>query len=247
MNPWRGLGWWLTVVLLLPVLVPLALHTRNRALRLPAAGGAQSGLAGADWAGEPLRLLVLGESTVAGVGVEFQQHGLAGQLAQALANRQQRSVAWRACGENGITAAQAWERLVPTVAGEPADLVLLVFGVNDTTGLSSLRRWQGALRSLAAHFSASGARVAFSAVAPIQHFSALPWLLRSILGVRAAMLDTALRQVAAGAGAEYCSLQLSFAAEYLARDGYHPSREGYRVWAAGLAEALTPPSIPVAA
>lgn len=246
MNPWRGAGWWLTVILLLPVLLPLALHTRSRALRLPAAGGAQSGMAGADWSGAPLRLLVLGESTVAGVGVESQEHGLVGQLARALANRQQRPVAWRACGENGITAAQACERLVAQVANEPADLVLLVFGVNDTTGLSSIRRWRSALRSLASHFSAGGARVAFSAVAPMQHFSALPWLLRSLLGARAAILDMALRQVATASGAEYCPLQLRFSAEYLALDGYHPSREGYRVWAEGLAEALTPPSIPAA-
>nr|WP_298165704.1 SGNH/GDSL hydrolase family protein [uncultured Pseudomonas sp.] len=246
MSRWRGGVWWLTLCLLLPVLLPLALHTRRHALRLPAAAGAQRGLAGADWPGEPLRLLVLGESTVAGVGVETQEQGLVGQLAVALARRQRRPVAWRACGENGITATQAYERLIAQVADEKADLVLLVFGVNDTTGLSSLRRWQGALRSLAARFSAGGARVAFSAVAPMQHFSALPWLLRSMLGARAAMLDTALRQVAADSAAEYCSLQLRFSAEYLASDGYHPSREGYRVWAEGLAETLIPPppSIP---
>lgn len=247
MSRWRGAAWWLTLCLLLPVLLPLALHTRRHALRLPAAAGAQRGLAGADWPGEPLRLLVLGESTVAGVGAASQEQALVGQLAHALANRQQRPVAWRACGENGITAAQAWERLVPEVAGEPADLVLLVFGVNDSTGLSSMRRWQCALNSLAAHFSGGGARVAFSAVAPMQHFSALPWLLRSMLGMRAAMLDAALRQVAADSAVEYCPLQLRFSAEYLAPDGYHPSSEGYRVWAEGLAEALTLPPLPAAA
>lgn len=247
MSRWRGAAWWLTLCLLLPVLLPLALHTRRHALRLPAAAGAQRGLVGADWPGEPLRLLVLGESTVAGVGAASQEQALVGQLAHALANRQQRPVAWRACGENGITAAQAWERLVPEVVGESADLVLLVFGVNDSTGLSSMRRWQRALSSLAAHFSGGGARVAFSAVAPMQHFSALPWLLRSMLGARAAMLDMALRQVAADSGAKHCPLQLRFSAEYLAADGYHPSSEGYRVWAEGLAEALIPRSLPAAA
>jgi lysophospholipase L1-like esterase len=67
------------------------------------------------------------------------------------------------------------------------------------------------------------------------------------LGARAAMLDGVLRQVATDTGAEHCSLQLRFAAEYLALDGYHPSREGYRVWAEGLAEALTPPTLPAPA
>ena len=38
----------------------------------------------------------------------------------------------------------------------------------------------------------------------------------------------------------HCVLDLPFEAHYLAEDGYHPSALGYRQWAAGLAERLTP-------
>jgi lysophospholipase L1-like esterase len=231
-------AWWLVALLLLPVLLPMALYTRRRALRLAPAAGPQQGLAGAEFAGPALRVLLLGESTVAGVGVACQSQALVGQLAQVLAAQQCRPVAWKACGENGITASQACERLLPQALAVPADLLLLVFGVNDSTHLSSLRVWRQALRQMTRALQAQGAQVAFTAVPPLQHFSALPWLLRRVLGWRAAILDTQLRRLARQLGALYCPVELDFSASYLAVDGYHPSQQGYQVWAAGLAPQL---------
>lgn len=240
MSQLRAGLWWGLTLALAPIVLPQALWTRRTALRLPEASGAQDGLAGAEFSGEPLRLLLIGESTVAGVGVEAQTEALAGQLALALAERQQRPVAWRACGENGITAGEACERLLPLALSQPADLVLLVFGVNDTTHLSSLTRWVAALRSLSRALAAQGAQVAFTGVPPIQHFTALPWLLRRLLGLRAALLDEALLRASREERADYLKLGLLVTPDYLARDGYHPSALGYRVWAEGLAERLTP-------
>lgn len=233
--------WWGLLLALAPIALPQALWTRRTALRLPPAEGAQSGLAGVGQGGAPLRLLLIGESTVAGVGVEAQEVALAGQLAQALSARLGRPVAWRACGENGITAGEACERLLPLALGEPADLVLLVFGVNDTTHLSSLARWRDSLRALNRALSARGEQVVFTGVPPIQHFSALPWLLRRLLGLRAGLLDAELRRLSAQEGAQYARLELEFAEAYLARDGYHPSALGYRIWGESLAARLIPP------
>jgi lysophospholipase L1-like esterase len=239
-NALRAYAWWLGLALLAPIALPLAIYTRRTALRLPPAAGLLSGVAGADLPGEPLRLLVLGESTVVGVGVDELHAALVGQLATALTARCGRPVAWRACGENGITAAQAYERLLPQVLDQSFDLALLVFGVNDTTHLTSLPRWEAALGGMAEALAARGARVAFSSVPPLQHFSALPWLLRRLLCMRAGLLDTRLSQLAGRMGAGHHAVELEFSAEYLARDGYHPSGLGYRVWAQGLAVSLAP-------
>lgn len=234
----RVLGWWGVALALLPVVLPQALWVRRTAVRLPPAAGAQNGLVGAAGA-PPLRLLLLGESTVAGVGVELQEAALAGQLAVALAACLQLPVAWRACGENGITAAQACQRLLPQALAEPADLAVLVFGVNDTTHLSSLQAWDDSLRQLSRALVAGGCRVVFTGVPPIEHFSALPWLLRKLLGWRAALMDYHLRRVCRDEGVGYQRLELEFADDYLARDGYHPSALGYRVWGEGLALGLS--------
>ncbi|WPC04143.1 SGNH/GDSL hydrolase family protein [Pseudomonas benzenivorans] len=239
MSRWRGLRWWLLLVPALPLLLPLALHTRRRALRLAPAAGPLQGVAGGQLPGKPLLLLVLGESTVAGVGVSCLSQALVGCLARALCERQGRPVVWRACGENGITVAEARKRLLPQVLDDSPELVLLVFGVNDSTALTSIRRWQRALGDMAETLAAGGARVVFTGVPPLQHFRALPWLLRTLLGVRAALLDAGLREVAGRIAADYCPLDLPFAAEYLALDGYHPSALGYRLWAEGVAGALS--------
>ena len=232
-----AIAWWVFFLLLLPVLLPQALLAKRRAIRLEPAAGPLSGKVG-NAAGEPLRLLLLGESTVAGVGVDCQQQALAGQCAERLAEQLQRPVSWQALGENGITAAQALERLLPQVASQRFDLVLLVFGVNDTTHFSSRQRWQAALEGLARAFSATDCKVAFTAVPPIQHFSALPWLLRKVLVWRATLLDQQLAEVAGRLSAGHCQVMLEFAPEYMARDGYHPSALGYQVWAQSLSNLL---------
>lgn len=230
--------WWLATFALAPLAVPLALRTRRTALRLPLAEGEVHGLAGAALPGEPFRLLLVGESTVAGVGVKRLDQALVVCLAEALAERMQRPVRWHACGENGITAEQARQRLLPEALKESADLALLVFGVNDTTHLTTRKRWQAALRGMAVALRERGMVVAFSAVPPLHHFRALPWLLRQLLGWRASLLDRELRAVARERQARYCQLSLQFEAHYLAEDGYHPSALGYRIWAQGLAECL---------
>lgn len=233
------LAWWLVLLPLLPLLVPMALRTRRLALRLAPAAGPRRGLVGAGFPGAPLRLLLLGESTAVGVGASCLQHALAGRLAQALAEREGRPVAWRVCGESGMTAPQACRNLLAQALAEPADIALLVFGVNDSTRLTSLRRWQAALTEMAGALGASGVRVIFSGVPPLQHFAALPWLLRRLLGRRAALLDARLRRLATAMGAGYHPLSLPFSADYLALDGYHPSSLGYRVWACDLAQRLS--------
>ncbi|MDH4581115.1 SGNH/GDSL hydrolase family protein [Pseudomonas sp. BN415] len=231
-----GLCWWVAALPLLPLALPMAVHTRRTALRLAPAAGPESGLAGGGLEGAPLRLLLIGESTVAGVGASCLDFALPGQLAAALASRLGRPVAWRACGENGITAGEARKRLLPQVAEEPVDLVLLVFGVNDTTHFSSSRSWLASQQALARHFVERGAQVAFAGVPPLQYFSALPWLLRHLLGWRARLLDWQLRALAMREGLACCATRLEMRPDYLALDGYHPSSLGYRVWGESLAD-----------
>ena len=235
MSRWLRTLWWLPTLAALPVLLPLAIHTRRTALRLPPASGSATGQAGQ---GEPmLRLLAIGESTVAGVGVDKLGQALTAQVAEALAEGG-RAVRWSAFGENGITAHEAAERLLPAALQESAELVLLVFGVNDTTHFSSQSQWLDGLTRLADAWQARGAQVVVTAVPPLGHFSALPWLMRRLLGWRGRILDRELRALAQRLGLHYCAAGVEFEAEFLAEDGYHPSALGYRAWARSLAGQL---------
>ena len=68
-----------------------------------------------------------------------------------------------------------------------------------------------------------------TAVPPLRHFSALPGLLRALLGWRGRLLDEALRDLAGATGAGYCPISLDLLPDYLAIDGFHPSQLGYQV------------------
>ncbi len=233
------LAWWAAALPLLPLAVPLAIRTRRRALRLAPAAGPREGLVGGSGAEEPLRLLLFGESTVAGVGASCLDYALAGRLAAALGERLRRPVAWQALGENGITSGEARERLLPQVAGRFFDQVILVFGVNDTTSLRSLERWRADCAALIEGFQAAGAQVTCTAVPPLRHFSALPGLLRALLGWRGRLLDEALRDLAGATGAGYCPISLDLLRatwpstafirrSWATRSGPRPSPTGWR-------------------
>jgi hypothetical protein len=94
------------------------------------------------------------------------------------------------------------------VAGRFFDQVILVFGVNDTTSLRSLERWRADCAALIDGFQAAGAQVTCTAVPPLQHFSALPGLLRALLGWRGRLLDEA---------GERCAISLARPAPATAR------------------------------
>ena len=176
---------WIAFLALLPLVVVQALYTRRKTLRLPDAEGPSSGTTGS---GEPaLRMLVAGESTTAGVGVAHSDQALPCQLARALAQQSGRTIHWHADGVTGCRLADVEERLHRHPP--QADLVVIVSGVNDTTGLTPLARWRSTLENtvrLAAH---KGARVVLLAVPPMEHFAALPRPLRTLMGLRAALLN----------------------------------------------------------
>lgn len=225
----------------MPLLLPQALWVKRTALRLPEAAQPWTGLylppesSGSE---QPLRLLLVGESTVAGVGVETQSEALSGQLASQLAQVLKRPVQWQACGRNGATATDCLTELLPQLQGQRWDLVLLVLGVNDTTHLSSRRHWRRAMAQLVEAFAGRAGQCLITGVPPLGHFQALPQPLRAWFGLRAGLLDADLRALASHSGAGYLPLNMAFEPAFLARDGYHPSALGYAHWASGIVQQL---------
>src|SRR5438105_9883693 len=103
-----------------PVLLPQAHWLKRTALRLPEAEGPRYGIEGT---GDlRLRLLVVGDSSAAGVGVADQAQALAMPLAVRLAQRLGGSVSWQLAAKSGISTAQArdWIARLPL---NPSDVV----------------------------------------------------------------------------------------------------------------------------
>jgi lysophospholipase L1-like esterase len=232
---------WLGCVPFLPLVAVQGQRLMKRIPRLPEAAGARSGLAGAAYPGHPLSIVVLGESTAVGVGVETHAHGVSHHLASILRARLDRCVRWRVVGRNGATLAKV-EKHWRSESEREADAAVVLLGVNDTMRLTSERRWASGARALATALREGGVRrVVFSALPPVQRFPSLPNPLRTVMGTRAKLLDAILREVVSELpGASYAPVHFASDPGYVATDGFHPSERGYAEWARNLAEHLVP-------
>jgi lysophospholipase L1-like esterase len=225
---------------LAPLLVAQGRRVRATTPRLPEAAGPHTGeIPGAEPA---IQLLVLGESTAAGVGAADHQQGLAGQVASALARESGRGVRWRVLGRNGATAGSTPGELLAPADGVAADVAIIALGVNDTLRLHAPARWTRDLRALigAVRERCGALPIVLASVPPMRVFPALPQPLRAVLGLRAAVLDRAAARLAMEMDAvRHVPMPLppGRADDFFCADRFHPSPHGYALWGAELGRA----------
>lgn len=218
-----------------PLLLLQGRRVRRVTPRLPEAEGPRAGIEGAG-AGSPLRLLVVGDSSAAGVGVSHQQAALAQPTARALARRIGRPVKWQLVARSGACTEEAIELLRASPVS-PADVLVTALGVNDVTGQRAARfvgdiaeLWRVAARH-------AGVRHGVLAGLPPMHaFPAVPQPLRWYLGQYARGLDASLEAwIAAQPHLRFCSMQWPVGPGSVATDGFHPGPEGYARWSEAMA------------
>ncbi len=243
-----------------PLLLMQGRSVRRRALRLPEAPGERSG--GSFDSEGGVRLLILGDSSAAGVGVPDQSVALSGQLLRRLDELGVAPARWRLVARTGVRAADLIGMLDESGLTESAaaaheastdgsysapqarfDLAVIAIGVNDVTGATPLSRWVASLDALHSRLQALGVRqTVFSGLPPMGRFPALPQPLRSYLGLQARRYDRALAQWA-GTRPGISHLPLASADDpgLLAADGFHPGEAGCALWAGQLVSRFRQP------
>jgi lysophospholipase L1-like esterase len=220
---------------LAPILWLQGRHVRRVTPILPEVAEGRTGEAGD---GPPLRLLILGDSAAAGVGVTRFADTLAGRLTWDLAR--DRRVSWCIVAKTGRTAGQALRALEQAEA-EPCDAALVSLGVNDATSLAPVRRFLDDYAAIVAVLRERfGARLILATgMPPLGRFPALPQPLRFVMGRRALRLDRRLAARLAGeAGVRHMPQDVPLEPRLMAPDGYHPGPEIYRLWAGAAAAAI---------
>jgi lysophospholipase L1-like esterase len=219
-------------LVLSPLLVAQALRTRAKLPVLPEAAGERHGEAGS---GPPLRLLIAGDSSAAGVGVVHQRHALAGQLVHELAARTAHHVHWRLLARTGLNTAQTLQllRRENLAALHPHfDIAVVVTGVNDVVDQVPSHR-AVALREALANTLRNGAGVAhvvFAPLPPVHLFPGLPQPLRWVAGSDARRHDRALAAWAATRDdVSRLDIELPLNPGVMADDGFHPGAPVYRL------------------
>ena len=220
---------------LAPVIVPQGLWTNLRVPTLPEPPGARQGRVGD---GPLLRLLVVGDSAAAGVGVSHQDEALLGQLVTRLADRY--SVEFDLQAKTGFTTADTLRRL-ERMPPAHYDVALTSLGVNDVLALTGLGTWLARQRRLRRLLREKyGVRLTLlSGLPPVHSFPALPQPLRWHLGGRATEFNHALgKEVAAESDACLVNLRFTADAGMMASDGFHPGAPIYAEWAARAARMI---------
>jgi lysophospholipase L1-like esterase len=226
--------------MLLPLVMAQAAATRRRVPRLPPAQPPHHGsVAGA---GKSIRLLAIGESTVSGVGLTRGDETVAATTARALADLTGRPVAWRAEGVSGATVSAAREQILGRIGSEPADLLIVAFGVNDATAYRSPRAFADDLVALVtgARDRVGNAAVVITGVAPLNCFPALPWPLRNILGWRSAALQAAADGLTERLPHLVVERISAVESDLFACDGFHPNPRAHAIWGQEVAMLARP-------
>jgi len=222
------------------VILPQGRRLRRDTPRLPDApapwhGRSDPGGGGSGSAGErPLHLLVLGDSTAAGVGVDHAELGLGGRLADAVAEHTARTVDWRALGRNGATARDLVRGYLAPALDGPVDILFLTVGANDALALRSTRAFRRDVRRIvrATRAQHPDAVILMSSLPAFFRFRLLPEPLRGTLYRHSRALEAAARSIVdAEHDARMSPPPPPYTEGFFAIDEFHPSALGYRDWA----------------
>jgi len=241
---WIQLLYILGFVLLLPFL-PL-LWFQGRWVRasippLPDPTGPQDGLVKVE--GTELKVLVMGNSSVAGIGVETMEQSLAAHFARNLSIRLGRSVRWKIFAESGLTAEGLRKKLISKPFHENYDLVIICVGGNDAFSVHSPRRWKrdclALVQEVRKHHDGS---ILFSDIPPVKDFPAFTKLMQLVLGTLVRLYRHSLQQIVSQEKdvhrvtiplAIHVRPGKTIHANF--SDGVHPSEITYSDWADDLA------------
>lgn len=190
-----------------------------------------------------MRYLILGDSTAAGRGADYQQ-GIALGTARHLASN--RRVELVNLAVSGATVRDVLKDELPRAGDRKADLVLLDVGSNDVTHLTSARSIRRDLDEILRVLLAGNCevKIVVTGSADMGSPPRIPFFLRGIAAARSRRINEIARRAVAAhdltfapiaerAGPAFRSDPTLFAA-----DRFHPNERGYALWTAVLNDAL---------
>ncbi|MGF1757166.1 SGNH/GDSL hydrolase family protein [Photobacterium sagamiensis] len=226
---------YLALVLMGPVFVVQGLYVRKVTPQLEEATGARSGRCGQ---GKLLRLLLIGDSAAAGVGVHNQSKALSGNLVGALSEKFQ--LEWQLLAKSGYTTKDTYDMLIHQPK-EHYDVVVASLGVNDVIKTLTTKDWLNHQKALVVfireHFSCR--QIVLTKIPPMEKFPALPPPLRWYLGRKARDFNRHLSHwTTSQDDCELIDINHRLTTEQMATDGFHPGPGIYQFWGQSIAQVI---------
>jgi lysophospholipase L1-like esterase len=228
------------VYALFPVVLSQAFALRRHALQFVPAVGPLDGRIGR---GEPLYLLAIGDSIIAGVGARRIQQSTVGHVARFMSGRLAREINWHAAGKIGAGARRVRRDVVPELPPRPFDAIVVSVGVNDVLRFERSWRFRRQLLKLLHELRRHSphAVIGYVGLPPLDEFPKLRRPLRWLVGHRVRRFDAVAREALARVpNAMHIPVHFSPRPDMFATDGLHPSETSQRRLAKMIAGALTP-------
>jgi lysophospholipase L1-like esterase len=199
-----------------------------------------------------IRLLTLGESTIAGVGVKTHQDGFTGALACELSQLFEAGVKWSVYAKSGFTAKKVTRKLVPQISESTSDIIVIGLGGNDAFELNSPMNWRKDIEQLITDIRAVflEAVIVFINMPPIKEFPAFTPVIKFTIGNLVEILGEELKSVISEYENIYYAEEKITLAEWAVKagegysnadffsDGVHPSQLTYQTWGREIARKI---------
>jgi lysophospholipase L1-like esterase len=174
-------------------------------------------------------VLLLGESTVAGVGASAATHTLAGNFSRMLGDSYQIET----IGKKGLRVKDAFSlyQLQKKSRTTTSEGVILFLGANDCFLLTSPQEFKQELRSLIQQIQVetNANWIYLAAIPPVHLFPAFSEQMRAFLSKQRAYLQREMEDIAANdPKVIYHAIPMDLQPEFFSADGVHPSDLGYQ-------------------
>lgn len=250
MNLKYTLGSFLTIPLL-PIMYFQGKKIKKTVPRLPEAKGIKG--AALVSSNKTLRLLTIGESTIAGVGVKTHKEGFTGFLANELAASLQTNVDWKVYAKSSYTAKKVNDHIVDLITEESIDLIVIGLGGNDAFELNSPKKWNRDVRELIKSIKGKfrDVPIVFTNMPPIKEFPAFTTIIKFTIGNLVDILGEELKGIVKDFDQVYYYALKPSSEDYIKRfnlkiepseffvDGVHPSKRTYHIWAKDISNFIT--------
>lgn len=214
---------------LMPLFLIQGWKVRKFLPQLPEPKGLRQGFSGK---GKQLKLLLLGDSAAAGVGVSHQRKALLGHLIENL--KQHRRVDWQLHAHSGATTSDTINS-IDLMAKQQLDVIVTSLGVNDVTSGMSADQWMAQQLILRDKIidKFEPKLLVLSSLPPMGKIPALPQPLRWYVGEKASEFNLLLKQSCKRDTdiVQHLPVEIGEIEQMVAQDGFHPSELLYQSWA----------------
>ncbi len=200
-----------------------------------------------------LSLITIGESTMAGVGVDTHKEGFTGMLAEDLSTKLNIQICWKVYAKSGYTAKDVLQKIIPKIDENKVDILIVGLGGNDAFRLNTPKKWKSHILNIinALKNKFENAIIVFINMPPIKEFTAFTPLMKFTLGNLVTLFGEELEKVIDDHKEVYFHSQCITLEDWINKmdsnakpsdffsDGVHPSKLTYQTWAKDISDFIS--------